>query len=374
LDPAGVTARTAALHAHLQADARWRDAKRVAAFVGAPGEPGTLALLTAALNEGKQLWLPRVLDAKAGRTELLQVTDLDALVAGGFGLQEPAAGSGPAVTAVDAAMELDVVLVPGLGFDRWGGRLGHGPGHYDRLLAPIREHTRPWRVGVCFSEFFDPLGDEALPVEPHDVPMHAVVTDAALTECSPEPSVPHVIEAASSARAKCRSCGLKIDKGALRFGERVDNPFGDGLATFWFHLSCGAVRRPEPFDAVLQSQAEPIAGVPPSLVTRTRQGVAHPRLPRLTKAMRDPSGRARCRHCTHRIGKALWRVSLSIWQDGRFEGMGFIHSTCAKAYFECDDAAELIARAEHGTPDLDPADLAELAAAFEPVTAAETDS
>ena len=55
----------------------------------------------------------------------------------------------------------------------------------------------------------------------------------------------HVIEPASTGRAKCRGCGEKIARGKLRFGERGPNPFGDGDATYWFHPTCAACRRPE---------------------------------------------------------------------------------------------------------------------------------
>ena len=57
--------------------------------------------------------------------------------------------------------------------------------------------------------------------------------------------MPHVIEAATSGRAKCRGCGGTIQQGTLRFGERIANPFGGGEVTLWFHLQCAAYRRPE---------------------------------------------------------------------------------------------------------------------------------
>ena len=63
----------------------------------------------------------------------------------------------------------------------------------------------------------------------------------------------HVIEPASSARAKCRGCGRPIAKGILRLGERLPNPFGEGEMTLWFHLPCAAFKRPQPFlDAIAE--------------------------------------------------------------------------------------------------------------------------
>jgi 5-formyltetrahydrofolate cyclo-ligase len=67
---------------------------------------------------------------------------------------------------------LDVVVVPGLAFTPDGHRLGQGGGHYDRFLTRLRPGCLT--IGVCFRE---QLVAE-LPVEAHDVPLTAVVTDA----------------------------------------------------------------------------------------------------------------------------------------------------------------------------------------------------
>jgi 5-formyltetrahydrofolate cyclo-ligase len=66
---------------------------------------------------------------------------------------------------------LTAVIVPGLAFDRGGHRLGRGAGVYDRFLATLAPHTL--RIGVIP----DAQLVEALPTEPHDVPMHFVVTE-----------------------------------------------------------------------------------------------------------------------------------------------------------------------------------------------------
>lgn len=69
--------------------------------------------------------------------------------------------------------QLDMVLVPMMGFDRQLNRIGYGKGHYDKFLA----QTRPdcLKIGLCFD-----LGliEEGLPYEPHDFPLDAVVTES----------------------------------------------------------------------------------------------------------------------------------------------------------------------------------------------------
>ena len=72
---------------------------------------------------------------------------------------------------VAVAVFAPAVIVPGLAFDRRGHRLGRGAGVYDRFLATLAPHTL--RIGVIP----DAQLVDALPTEPHDVPMHLVVTE-----------------------------------------------------------------------------------------------------------------------------------------------------------------------------------------------------
>ena len=68
-------------------------------------------------------------------------------------------------------LTIDVVIVPGTAFTRDGHRLGQGGGWYDRFLQTVRPDCVT--IGVAFSE---QILDE-VPVEAHDIPVHAVVTD-----------------------------------------------------------------------------------------------------------------------------------------------------------------------------------------------------
>ena len=104
--------------------------------------------------------------------------------------------------------------------------------------------------------------------------------------------MPHAIEPASSDRAKCRGCDQKIAKGELRFGERRPNIFGDGESemTLWFHLMCGAYKRPEPFLEALASEDVENAD---RLGSIAESGMTHRRVPRVNGAERAPSGRSR---------------------------------------------------------------------------------
>jgi hypothetical protein len=153
----------------------------------------------------------------------------------------------------------------------------------------------------------------------------------------------HVFETAPSGRSKCRGCGKAIDKGEVRFGERLPNPFADGEMTLWFHPRCAALKRPEPFlEALAQSEApvEDAGG----LAELARQGAAHRRLPRIDGAERSINGRARCRSCREAIPKGDWRISLVYFEAGRFSPSGYVHAACSRVYF---GTAEVAARVRH---------------------------
>jgi hypothetical protein len=169
--------------------------------------------------------------------------------------------------------------------------------------------------------------------------------------------MPHVFETAPSGRAKCRGCGGTIEKGQLRFGERLPNPFGEGEMTLWFHPACGMYKRPQPFLEALAATDAPIEDAE-RLEAGAKHGLAHRRLPRFDGAERAPSGRARCRSCREAIPKGAWRIALVFYEEGRFEPGGFIHVACAPAYFETTDLLDRVRHFSQRT--LTDADLAEI--------------
>lgn len=166
----------------------------------------------------------------------------------------------------------------------------------------------------------------------------------------------HVIEPASSGRAKCRGCGQPIQRGELRLGERQPNPFAEGEMTLWFHPSCAAYKRPE---SLLQALAETQADVPArdDLERNARRMLEHRRLPRIDGAERAPTSQAKCRHCHEPIERGTWRIRLVFFQDGRFDPGGFLHLGCRAAYFERDDIADPVLHFSRTLSDTDRAEL-----------------
>ena len=90
------------------------------------------------------------------------------LVVSSWGIMEP-----PKTAVQIDPKRFDMVLVPMLGFDRFGHRIGYGGGYYDRFLAQVRPDC--FRVGLCFEMGYL---SSVLPVGSHDAVLHAVVTES----------------------------------------------------------------------------------------------------------------------------------------------------------------------------------------------------
>ena len=170
----------------------------------------------------------------------------------------------------------------------------------------------------------------------------------------------HSIETATSGRARCRGCGESIAKGELRLGERLPNPYGEGEMTLWFHLSCGAYKRPEVLLETLEATDNEIEHAN-QLRDIARSGLEHRRLPRADGAGRSPTGRARCRQCREFIEKDTWRIGLVYYDEGRLNPSGYIHLSCAEEYLGTTD---IVARLRHFAPTLSDDDVAEIRAAL----------
>ena len=151
----------------------------------------------------------------------------------------------------------------------------------------------------------------------------------------------HVFESAASGRSKCRGCKQPLQKGELRFGERLPNPFGEGEVTHWFHPRCAAYKRP---DAMLEGLLSATGNVADreALERIAHAAVAQHRLARIDGAERSPTGQAKCRQCHEPIERGAWRIRLVFHEEGTFSPGGFIHPGCRQAYFETGDILEQV--------------------------------
>lgn len=190
-------------------------AETVSVYVSMPsGEVDTWALCRAVLQAGKRLYIPRFSTLASGAAadahhaftqdmQMLRVHSLDELEHGltpnKWGIAEPPAtyqgqaredGRCTHSSALDPALGgsgLDAIVLPGMLFDRAGGRLGHGKGYYDRYVARARafaaEHHRapPALIALALEE---QVRTERVPTDTNDVPVDFLVTPEAAFPCT----------------------------------------------------------------------------------------------------------------------------------------------------------------------------------------------
>jgi 5-formyltetrahydrofolate cyclo-ligase len=156
--------------------AEYQAAKTVLWYIDCRSELRTKHALPAALASGKRIVVPycTVDEAGANKLGLWLLENMDELIVGKWKILEPPRERWGEPGKEIPPEEIDLVIVPGVGFSRSGGRMGNGQGYYDRLLERVRRDCQ--LVGFCYeSQLFDNLV-----VSPHDVFMDKVVTETSV--------------------------------------------------------------------------------------------------------------------------------------------------------------------------------------------------
>ncbi len=162
LDAETLATRSKAVREHLFALEAYQAARTVHLFVPFRSELDTRPILEDLWGRGVRAVLPRVVPDN--QLDHCVVTSWDELEPGAWDIPEPVA----ACPLVDPA-EVQLICVPGVAFDRKGGRLGYGGGFYDRFL----ESCPAPRVALAFG--LQIVGE--VPREAHDLLVHRIVTE-----------------------------------------------------------------------------------------------------------------------------------------------------------------------------------------------------
>jgi 5-formyltetrahydrofolate cyclo-ligase len=137
-------------------------------YVDVREEVRTRQALPKALSDGKRIVVPYCVD---GELELFWLEDMNELELGMYRILEPKDSLRTVASKRLQPTDLDLIMVPGVAFDRHGGRTGHGKGYYDKLLQHAKLTTP--LVALAFEcQMFDEI-----PAESHDIYMDKIVTE-----------------------------------------------------------------------------------------------------------------------------------------------------------------------------------------------------
>lgn len=164
---------------HFMAQSWYLSAKTVLWYVHSRAEVRTIPCLLQALDSGQRIVVPYCSkDADGNRVlGLWWLKQLDELQAGMWGILEPSPQRWQEAERQIVPSELDVLMVPGVAFDRQGGRIGNGAGYYDRLLAQLRPDAVT--AGVCFqAQVFAEVA-----MDQHDRRVDYLLTEQAVFDC-----------------------------------------------------------------------------------------------------------------------------------------------------------------------------------------------
>ena len=175
---------------------QYKQARSVGLFVSMPfGEIKTERALRRVIHDKKTLYVPRVgLDFELCDMELASVNDcaiddedfFKLWPRNKWGIPEPPLKC----RTIAKRGDIDVLVVPGIAFDRFGNRLGQGKGYYDRFIASMRvnDELKPFLVAVALTPQY--LGDEkvdqsylSVPVLDHDFKVDLVITPTRIVVC-----------------------------------------------------------------------------------------------------------------------------------------------------------------------------------------------
>ena len=138
-------------------------------FIAKPDEPSTRQIIEYCWSSGKRVAVPLVLPNTFNLIHS-EIKSFDRLIHGMYGIQEPS----PESRIIMTPDLFDLVIVPGVAFDKKGRRIGQGKGYYDRFL----ELTSAFRLALAF----DCQLLENVPSELHDIPMDAILSESGILE------------------------------------------------------------------------------------------------------------------------------------------------------------------------------------------------
>ena len=131
----------------------------IALYYNMRSEVDTKELIKESMSLGKRVYLPKIINDK--KMKFILINEDTEYQKNKFGVMEPTFG--------DVGNHFDLMIIPGLAFDKENNRLGYGRGYYDNFLKNIDTY----KIGICFHEQLT----TSLPTEKNDIKMDLIITD-----------------------------------------------------------------------------------------------------------------------------------------------------------------------------------------------------
>jgi len=151
--------------------ALFKQAKNILFYCPVKNEVNCLLAIEKAFELSRKVFLPRIRGWDFEIVEVKSLDALDKLKKGELGIPEPTGKKTP-------LGKIDLVVVPGVAFDRQGHRIGYGGGYYDELLKK-RKNGKPTAIGLCYAK----LLLNKIPFEGHDEQADYIVSESKVIGC-----------------------------------------------------------------------------------------------------------------------------------------------------------------------------------------------
>lgn len=151
----------------------FKTAKAILFYASFRTEVDTLSMIEESLKVGKRVLVPKV-DKERHQLWLYEIEGIQELGPGYMGIPEPSLPDKRLKEINDA----DLIIIPSVGFDLSGNRLGYGAGFYDILLSDIKKKV-PF-IALAYKEQLI----DSIPAERHDVKVDIIVTDEQVIKLS----------------------------------------------------------------------------------------------------------------------------------------------------------------------------------------------
>lgn len=157
---------------NLRLNSFFEESKHVMIYLDFKHEVETGLVINYCLENGKKVYIP-ICIPETHEICVSRITSLDELQKGHFGIREPKAEY---IRLSDSSL-IDLVLVPGVAFDKAGNRIGFGAGYYDRFMKRLN----PDAVKAALAYSFQVV--DRIPSDEYDIPVDYIITEVGTISC-----------------------------------------------------------------------------------------------------------------------------------------------------------------------------------------------